>query len=104
MHSEEVIHMSESNERTLTERATHRPDEIASDLWGSEHAFEGGKRIRNWLRANATRAPELKGTAWILQPDVAAYVFEIFANATVTEAQVVGMNDLNANADADANA
>jgi hypothetical protein len=85
------------NERMLTERASHRPDQIASDLWGTEHAFEGGKRIRNYLRANFTRAPELKGTAWILAPDVAAYVFEIFANATVTEVPVVTLADSNAN-------
>jgi hypothetical protein len=88
--------MSESNERVLTERATYRPDEIASDLWGSEHAFEGGKRIRNYLRANFTRSPELKGTAWVLAPDVAAYVFEVFANATVTEVPVVTLDDANA--------
>jgi len=78
-----------SDERTLTERATHRPDEIAADLWGSEHAFEGGKRIRNWLRANHTRPIELKGTAWVLGPNAAAQVFEVFANATVNEAVVI---------------
>ena len=85
-----------TNERTLIERASYRPDEIAADLWGAEHSFEGGKRIRNYLRANFTRAPELKGTAWILAPDVAAYVFEIFANATVTEVPVVTLGDANA--------
>jgi len=78
-----------NDERTLTERATYRPDEIAADLWGSEHAFEGGKRIRNYLRANHTRSPELKGTAWVLGPNAAAQVFEVFANATVNAIEVV---------------
>jgi hypothetical protein len=84
-----------TNERKLTERGSHRPDEIASDLWGTEHSFEGGKRIRNYLRANLTRAPELKGTAWVLAPDVAAHVFEIFSNMTVTEVPVVTLADMN---------
>jgi hypothetical protein len=78
----------------LTERTTHRPDEIASDLWGSDRAFEGGKRIRNYLRANVQRAPEAKGTAWILSPEAAERVFEVFANATVTEAQIVELDEL----------
>jgi hypothetical protein len=90
--------MADKTERSLTERATHRPDEIASDLWGAEHSYEGGKRIRNYLRANFTRSPELKGTAWLLAPEVAAYVFEVFENATVTEVPVVTLDDSNANA------
>ena len=81
--------MSNDTERTLTERETYRPDEIASDLWGADRAFEGGKRIRNYLRANHTRAPELKGTAWVLGPNAAAQVFDVFANATVNDLEVI---------------
>jgi hypothetical protein len=90
------------NDRTLTERTTYRPDEIAADLWGADRAFEGGKRIRNFLRANVARTPEQKGTAWILDPEAAERVFAIFANATVTEAAIVELDDLDPATDSDA--
>jgi hypothetical protein len=89
----------DNDTRMLTERTTHRPDEIAADLWGADRAFEGGKRIRNYLRANVARPAEQKGTAWILQPDAAERIFEVFANATVTEAQLISLDDLSANDD-----
>ena len=95
-----VTHMD--NDRTLTERTTYRPDEIAADLWGADRAFEGGKRIRNFLRANVARTPEQKGTAWILDPEAAERVFAIFANATVTEAAIVELDDLDPATDSDA--
>jgi hypothetical protein len=72
--------------RTLPERDVYSPDDIAVALYGVMGAFQGGKRVRAYLRATYTRDVSQKGKSWILAPDVARDVFDTLAREKVTSA------------------
>lgn len=74
-----------SNGPTLPKRDTYAPNDIAEAVFGREGAFQGGKRIRAYLRANYTRKPESKGKTWTLAPNVAQSVFDHFISERTSE-------------------
>jgi hypothetical protein len=72
--------------RTLPERDVYSPDDIAVALYGVMGAFQGGKRVRAYLRATYTRDVSQKGKSWILTPPVARDVFDTLSREKVTSA------------------
>lgn len=65
---------------TSTESKTVTPNQLASEIFGEEHATRQGKRIRAWLRSNGHRnMSSEKGQAWSLGSDTADLVREKFA-------------------------
>jgi hypothetical protein len=63
---------------SLPQGETFRPNELARLLFGSAGEEEGGKRIRDYLRAEYPRTPAAKNTAWILSREVAQDVIDHF--------------------------
>lgn len=81
--------MAEAETPTLPEQDAYAPNDIALALFGKDGAFQGGKRVRAYLRANYTRAPELKNKSWTLRPATARKVFDHFVHEQTSEADAV---------------
>jgi hypothetical protein len=87
------------DERELPVQVSYSPDDISLALYGREHAFQQGKRVRAWLRSNATRPASEKGKSWVLTPELAQHVFDVFANEKVTLDRVIGLDALTTESD-----
>jgi hypothetical protein len=87
----EVI--EDANVPVLPEKDAYAPDDISTALFGAEGAFQGGKRVRAYLRATYTRKPEDKGKSWTLAPEVARSTFAHFLAQRTTDADVVTEDD-----------
>lgn len=94
MTDELLIDDANEDVRELPEQASYSPDDIALALYGREHAFQQGKRIRAWLRSKHTRPASEKGKSWVLTPDAAQIVFDTFASEKVSAASLIDANDL----------
>lgn len=70
--------------KLLGEGDTFAPNKLATALFGDEGAFQGGKRVRAYLRATYPRNAEQKNTTWTLSRDVAIATVAAFLAKRVT--------------------
>lgn len=84
---------NELNAIVLPDGDTFTPGQLSTLIFGEANAYQGGKRVRSYLRAKYARPSEAKNTSWILSRDVAQDVLDTFTAKTIT---VVTANDVNA--------
>jgi hypothetical protein len=75
--------MPEKNTPQLPERDVYTPHDIAVVAFGAERAFQGGKIVRDWLRATYTRPREMRNTSWLLSPEVAQQALDAMLSRRV---------------------
>lgn len=72
----------------LPEGDTFAPNAVAELLFGKDGSFQGGKRVRAFLRATYTRPADAKGKTWTIDRTVAQATVDHFlalrTSATVT--------------------
>ena len=83
----------------LPEGDSFAPNTLAELLFGKDGAYEGGKRVRGYLRANFTRPVENKGKTWTLDRTVAQQTLDHFIALRTTERTTA--DDANEGGDAD---